>query len=515
MEADIEHKLQELREKREIARLGGGKEKIEKQHKHGKLTARERLELLLDPGSFFELGQFVTHRCRDFGMDKERYYGDGVVTGYGTINGRRVYVFSQDFTVLGGSLGEAHAMKICEVLDYAIETGSPIIGLNDSGGARIQEGPSHYGAIFCRNVLASGYIPQISAILGPCAGGASYSPALTDFVFMVKGISYMFITGPRAVKAVTGEELTVEQLGGPEVHGEISGVAHFVAESEVECMKQIKRLLSFLPSNCMEKPPTVNTGDDPNRMDESLNYLIPVNPRKPYDIKDLILKVVDGGDFLEVQENFARNIVVGFARMNGETVGIIANQPKFLAGSLDINASVKAARFIRFCDAFNIPLITLVDCPAYLPGKQQEHGGIIRHGAKMLYAYCEASVPKITIVLRKVYGGALSGMCVSKHLSDITLALPTAEIAVLGPEAAVEILFRKEIAASENPEAEKAKRVLEYREKFCNPYVAAERGYIDGVIEAREIRPTVISLLKALKGKVKRALKKKHGIIPL
>ncbi|MEM2218494.1 MAG: acyl-CoA carboxylase subunit beta, partial [Thermofilaceae archaeon] len=375
MEVDIERKIQELREKREVAKIGGGVDEIKKQHERGKLTARERIELLLDPESFFEIGQFVTHRFTDFGLDRRKYYGDGVVTGYGTIEGRRVYIFSQDFTVLGGSLGEAHARKICEIMDYALETKAPIIGLIDSGGARIQEGPSHYGAIFYRNVLASGVIPQISAILGPCAGGAAYSPALTDFVFMVKGVSNMFITGPAVIKAVTGEDVTVEQLGGPSVHGRISGVAQFVTETEAECMQKIRKLLSFLPSNNTEEPPVVATGDDPNRMDEELNYLIPVNPKKPFDVKEIISKIVDNGDFFEVHEAFARNIVVGFARMDGRTIGIVANQPKFLAGSLDIDASVKASRFIGFCDAFNIPIVTLVDCPGYLPGVEQEHRG--------------------------------------------------------------------------------------------------------------------------------------------
>ena len=517
-EPTVAEKIARLRELREKARLGGGPERIKRQHEKGKLTARERLEALLDPGSFVELDAFVVHRCYDFGLDERRYLGDGVVTGYGTIDGRLVFVFAHDFTVFGGSLGEMFAKKVCKIMDLAMKVGAPVIGLNDSGGARIQEGVASlagYGDIFFRNVLASGVIPQISAIMGPCAGGAVYSPALTDFIIMVRGISHMFITGPQVVKAALGQEVTFEELGGADVHAQVSGVAHFVVDTEEECFELIRRLLSYLPSNNMEDPPYVDTGDDPGRTDERLNSIIPDDPDKPYDVKEVIRSVVDNGEFLEIQPDFAPNIVIGFARLNGHSVGIVANQPLWFAGALDINASCKAARFVRFCDAFNIPIITFVDVPGFLPGIEQEHGGIIRHGSKLLYAYCEATVPKITVILRKAYGGAYDVMG-SKHSgADINLAWPTAEIAVMGPEGAINIIFRREIAKAEDPEAMRRKLVAEYRRKFANPYVAAQRGYIDDVIEPSETRPRLISALEMLLDKREARPPKKHGNIPL
>jgi len=502
----------------EKVRAGGGKEQIEEQHKKGKLTARERIALLLDPGSFVETEAFVAHRCRDFGMEKRELPAEGVVTGYGTIAGRRVYIYAQDFTVLGGTLGEMHGKKICKVMDMAMKAGAPIIGINDSGGARIQEGVdalSGYGEIFYRNTLASGTIPQISIIVGPCAGGAVYSPAITDFIFIVKDISLMFITGPKVVKAVMGEDVTPEQLGGAGVLSQISGTAHFIAANEEECIQMVKKLLSYLPSNNSELPPRVETGDSPDRMDDSLTNVVPTDPRKPYDMREVLTRVVDKGELFEIFPHFAQNMITAFARLNGWSVGMLANQPKVLAGCLDINASDKAARFIRFCDAFNIPLITFVDVPGYMPGTAQEHGGIIRHGAKMLFAYSEATVPKLTVILRKAYGGAYIGMC-SRHLgADQVFAWPTAEIAVMGPEGAVEIVFKKEIAGAEKPEEVMQQKIQEYREKFANPYVAAARGYIDAVIEPRETRPQLIKALEATMGKREPRPQKKHGNIPL
>jgi len=517
-EPTVAEKIERLRELRKQAMLGGGPERIEAQHAKGKLTARERIEALLDPGSFVELDAFVVHRCYEFGLEKRRYLGDGVVTGYGTIDGRLVFVFAHDFTVFGGSLGEMFAKKVCKIMDLAMKVGAPVIGLNDSGGARIQEGVASlagYGDIFFRNVLASGVIPQISAIMGPCAGGAVYSPALTDFIIMVRGISHMFITGPQVVKAALGQEVTFDELGGADIHAQFSGVAHFVTDTEEECFELIRRLLSYIPSNNMEDPPYVETGDDPARTDEHLNSIIPDDPDKPYDVKEVIRSVVDNGEFLEVQPHFAPNIVIGFARLNGHSVGIVANQPLWFAGALDINSSCKAARFVRFCDAFNIPIITFVDVPGFLPGIEQEHGGIIRHGAKLLYAYCEATVPKITVILRKAYGGAYDVMG-SKHSgADINLAWPTAEIAVMGPEGAINIIFRKELAKAEDPKALRRKLVAEYRRKLANPYVAAQRGYIDDVIEPSETRPKLIAALEMLLNKRETRPYKKHGNIPL
>ncbi len=511
-------KIEHLRKLREQARMGGGPERIAKQHAKGKLTARERLELLLDRGSFRELDMFVTHRTTDFGLDKQKFLGDGVVTGYGTINGRLVYVFSQDFTVLGGSLGEAHAQKICKVLDLAMKNGAPVIGINDSGGARIQEGVislAGYADIFLRNTLASGVIPQISIVMGPAAGGAVYSPAITDFIIMVKNTSYMFITGPEVVKAVTHEEVTFEELGGAWIHATKSGVAHFAAENEEDAIFLAQTLLSYLPQNNLEDPPARPTSDDPLRTDPELDTIIPDSPTKPYDMKEIIRRVVDDGIFFEVHEHFAQNIVVGFAHLGGQSVGIVANQPAVLAGVLDIDASVKAARFVRFCDAFNIPIVTFVDVPGFMPGTAQEHGGIIRHGAKLLYAYAEATVPKVTVITRKAYGGAYDVMA-SKHLrADINLAWPSAEIAVMGPEGAVNIIFRKQIAQAEDPEAEKARLVAEYRAKFANPYIAASRGFIDDVIEPHETRPRLINALEMLRNKRDTNPPKKHGNIPL
>ncbi len=514
----IEDRLEQLRRLRAEAQLGGGPERIAQQHAKGKLTARERLELLLDKGSFREVDPFVTTRVTDFGLAERRYLGDGVVTGWGTIDGRLVYVYAQDFTVLGGSLGEGHARKIVKIMDMAMKNGAPIIGLNDSGGARIQEGVlslGGYADIFLRNVMLSGVVPQISAILGPCAGGAVYSPALTDFIFMVRGTSYMFITGPDVVKAVTHEEVTFEQLGGADVHTTISGVAHFAADTEADLFYMIRKLLSFLPSNNMEDPPYVPNGDDPLRMEERLNTIVPDDPTRPYDIKEVIRLIVDNGDFFEVQPDYAPNIVIGFARLGGHSVGIVANQPAVLAGVLDIKASEKAARFVRFCDAFNIPIITFEDVPGFMPGVAQEHGGIIKAGAKLLYAYAEATVPKITVITRKAYGGAYCVMN-SRHIrADLVLAWPTAELAVMGPEGAVNIIFRREIAEAPDPEARRAELVAEYRAKFANPYVAASYGFVDDVIEPKETRPRLINALEMLRNKRDQNPPKKHGNIPL
>jgi len=511
-------KYKQLHERKAKSRSGGGTERIKAQHQKGKLTARERLDMLLDKGSFHEVDAFVVHRTHDFGLDKQKYAGDSVVTGWGSIEGRLVYVYSQDFTVLGGSLGEVHSEKICKILDLAIKNGAPIIGLNDSGGARIQEGVVSlvgYADIFLHNTLASGVIPQISAILGPCAGGAVYSPALTDFVFMARGTSNMFVTGPDVVKAVTHEEVTFEELGGAAVHAEKSGVCHVVAESEEDTLYLIRKLLSYLPQNNLEDPPFLSNGDDSLRTDETLDTIIPDDPGKPYDVKDIILRVVDSRQFFEIQEAFAQNIVIGFGRLGGNSVGIVANQPQYLAGVLDIDASEKAARFIRFCDAFNIPLVTLVDVPGFMPGPTQEHGGIIRSGAKLLYAYCEATVPKVTIVLRKAYGGAYIVMS-SKHLrGDINLAWPSAEIAVMGPDGAVSIVFRKEMEKADDPKKKKADLITEYREKFANPFIAAERGYLDDIIEPSETRPRLINALEMLHNKRDTNPSKKHGNIPL
>jgi len=508
----------ELRKLKERAKLGGGLERIETHHKRGRLTARERLDLLLDKGSFREVDAFVTHRTTDFGLGQQQYLADSVVTGWGTIAGRLVFVFSQDFTVFGGSLGEVHSEKICKIMDMAMKSGAPVIGLNDSGGARIQEGVvslGGYADIFLRNTLASGVIPQISAIMGPCAGGAVYSPALTDFIFMVKNSSYMFVTGPDVVKSVTHEDISFEDLGGASVHSETSGVCHYVADNEADALYLIRKLLAYLPQNNMEDPPYVATSDDPLRTESALDTLVPDSPNKPYDIKEVIRLVVDDADFFEIHERYAMNVVVGFARLGGHSVGLIANQPAVLAGVLDIAASEKAARFIRFCDCFNLPLITFEDVPGFLPGSKQEHGGIIRSGAKLLYAYCEATVPKLTVITRKAYGGAYDVMS-SKHIrGDLNFAWPTAEIAVMGPEGAVSIIFRKELAEAEDPVARKAELVREYREKFANPYVAASRGYIDDVIEPHETRARLINGLGMLQNKRDSNPQKKHGNIPL
>ncbi len=513
-------KLELLKTMRDRSREGGGPERHAKQRKAGKLTARERIELLLDPGTFREMDAFVTQRGRDFGMDKPdaQFIGDSVITGWGTVDGRLVYIYSQDFTVMGGSLSEVHAEKIVKVMDMAMKVGCPIIGLNDSGGARIQEGVvslGGYADIFLRNTMASGVIPQLSMILGPCAGGAVYSPALTDFIFMVKNTSYMFVTGPDVVKSVTHEDVSFEDLGGASVHSTISGVCHFAAESETDSFFMLRELLGFIPQNNMEDPPFIATTDDPLRTDSALNTIIPENANKPYDIKEVIKLIVDDGRFLEIHEHYAANIVVGFARLGGHSVGIVANQPNVLAGVLDIDASEKAARFIRFCDSFNIPIVTFEDVPGFMPGVKQEHGGIIRAGAKLLYAYCEATVPKITVITRKAYGGAYDVMS-SKHIrGDLNLAWPTAEIAVMGPEGAVNIIFRREIAEAADPVAKKAELVAMYREKFANPYVAASRGYVDDVILPSETRPRLINALEMLRNKRDSNPPKKHGNIPL
>ena len=511
-------KIQQLQEMREQAQLGGGEARIERQHAKGKLTARERVERLLDPGSFREMDPFVTHRTVGFGIEDQKYLGDSVVTGWGTVEGRLVYVFSQDFTVFGGSLGEVHAEKVCKVMDLAMKNGAPVIGLNDSGGARIQEGVvslAAYAYVFLRNVLASGVVPQISAIMGPCAGGAVYSPAMTDFILMVKETSFMHITGPDVIKAVTREEVSSEDLGGAMVHNTKSGVAHFAAEDEEDAFYQLRKLLSYLPQNNMEDPPFLSTDDPADRADEELDTLVPDSPTKPYNMKDIIRRVVDDGDFFEVQAHWAQNIIIGFARLGGLSIGIVAQQPMVLAGVLDIDSSTKAARFVRFCDCFNIPIITFEDVPGFLPGVAQEHGGIIRNGAKLLYAYCEATVPKVTVITRKAYGGAYDVMS-SKHIrGDVNYAWPSAEIAVMGPEGAVNIIFRKQIAEAEDPEAERARLVEEYRDTFANPFVAASRGYIDDVIEPHATRPRLIEALQMLRNKRDTNPPKKHGNIPL
>ena len=510
--------LDDLHRRQAEAEQGGGAARVAQQHAKGKLTARERLGLLLDEASFVELDRFVTHRATDFGLAKEQYPGDGVVTGYGRIGGRIVYVFSQDFTVFGGSLSETHAQKICKVMDLALRNGAPVIGLNDSGGARIQEGVASLGAyadIFLRNTLASGVVPQISAILGPCAGGAVYSPAITDFVLMVRGVSYMFVTGPNVVKTVTHEEVTFETLGGADVHAETSGIAHAVYASEAECLAALRELVEFLPANNLAESPRRPSEDREDRREERLLELIPESPATPYDMHEVLRAVIDEGHFFEIHSDFARNILVGFARLGGQSVGLVANQPAVLAGVLDIDASVKAARFIRFCDAFNIPIITFVDVPGFLPGTGQEHGGIIRHGAKLLYAYCEATVPKLTVITRKAYGGAYDVMS-SKHIrGDINFAWPSAEIAVMGPRGAVEILFKDEIGAARDPAAELVRRLEEYQRTFANPYKAAARGFIDDVIDPRDTRPRLIDALRVLRTKRDANPKKKHGNIPL
>ena len=511
-------RLEELHRRQAEAEQGGGAARIAQQHKKGKLTARERLDLLLDPGSFVELDRFVTHRATDFGLAEQRYPGDGVVTGSGRIDGRPVYVFSQDFTVFGGSLSETHAQKICKVMDLAVQNGMPVIGLNDSGGARIQEGVASLGGyadIFLRNTLASGVVPQISVILGPCAGGAVYSPAITDFVCMVRGVSYMFVTGPNVVKTVTHEEVTFDALGGADVHAETSGIAHLVYDSEPECLAAVRTLLGYLPLNNLDDAPAGPTTDPADRREASLLEVIPASSATPYDMHRVIGAVVDDGAFVEIHGVFAANIITGFARLGGRAVGVVANQPAVLAGVLDINASVKAARFIRFCDAFNIPLVTFVDVPGFLPGVAQEHGGIIRHGAKLLYAYAEATVPKLTVITRKAYGGAYDVMS-SKHIrSDLNLAWPTAEIAVMGPKGAVEILFKEQIAGAEDPAAESARLIAEYTERFANPYLAAARGFVDDVIDPRDTRPRLIDGLRMLGTKRRAGPSRKHGNIPL
>ncbi|HEX2223275.1 MAG TPA: acyl-CoA carboxylase subunit beta [Thermoanaerobaculia bacterium] len=512
-------RIEELQRRLAAAERGGGEDRIAKQHAAGKLTARERIELLLDPGSFVEIDALVTHRCRDFGMDRVSIPGDGVVCGYGTVDGRLVYVFAQDFTVFGGSLSETNAQKICKVMDLAVENGAPVIGLNDSGGARIQEGVASLGGyadIFLRNTLSSGVVPQISAILGPCAGGAVYSPAITDFIFMVEETSYMFVTGPDVIKTVTHEEVTKEELGGATTHAAKSGVCHVTVPNDAACLAAIRELLSYLPSNNLDDPPAGTSDDDPNRENESLNTLIPDDPNKPYDIKQLITGVVDDGKFFEIHGQYARNIVVGFARIANRSVGIVANQPAYLAGVLDIDASLKGARFVRFCDAFNIPLVTFEDVPGFLPGTQQEFGGIIKHGAKLLYAYAEATVPKITVITRKAYGGAYCVMS-SKHLrTDVNFAYPTAEIAVMGPEGAVNILYRRELdEAGENAAQVRQEKVAEYRAKFSNPYIAAERGFVDAILEPSRTRPEIARALRQLGSKRSTMPAKKHGNIPL
>ncbi len=518
VEKKAQDRLEDLKLRKQGPESSGGAARIEQQHAKGKLTARERIALLLDPGTFEELDSFVTHRSSEFGVADKKFPGDSVVTGYGKINGRTAYVYSQDFTVFGGSLSEVTAEKICKVMDLAMRNGAPIIGIGDSGGARIQEGVlslAGYGEIFMRNTLASGVVPQISAILGPSAGGAVYSPAITDFTLMVRGVSQMFITGPDVIKAVTGEEISHEELGGADAHATFSGVSHFTLDSEEECMETIRRLLSFLPLNNLDDTPLGDQDDDPERADEALRDIVPEESARSYDMLDVLERIVDNGDFFNVQSAFAPNIIIGFGRLNGRSVGIVAQQPAYLAGVIDIHASVKAARFVRFCDAFNIPIITFADVPGYMPGKDQEHRGIIRQGAKLLYAYAEATVPKITVVTRKAYGGAYVVMG-SKHLrTDINLAWPSAEIAVMGPDAAVNIIHRRRLADSENPEATRAELIEEYRANFANPYRAAERGFIDDVIDPAETRPKLIHALDALQNKRDTLPPKKHGNIPL
>ena len=510
--------IEELRKRKQAALLGGGKDRIAKLHAEGRLTARERIDLLLDPGSFQETGVFVEHRTSDFGMAERKIPGDGVVSGYGTVDGRLVFLFAQDFTVFGGTLSEPNAKKICNVMDQAIENGAPIIGLNDSGGARIQEGVQSlggYAEIFLRNTLASGVVPQISAIMGACAGGAVYSPAITDFVIMVKGTSHMFVTGPHVIKEVTKEDVSFEDLGGAMTHNTKSGVAHFAVDDDEACLAAIRRLLSFIPSNNVDDPPRVVSKDRPDRMEARLGTIIPAESNKPYDMKEIVRLVVDDADFFEVHEHFAPNLAVGFARLDGHAVGIVGNQPAALAGVLDIKSSVKGARFVRFCDAFNIPLVTFEDVPGFLPGTEQEWGGIIRHGAKLLYAYCEATVPKLTVIVRKAYGGAYDVMS-SKHIrADYNVAWPQAELAVMGAEGAVNIVYRKEIEQAKDPGAARAKFVADYNEKFANPYVAAALGYLDDVIEPQETRPRLIRALTALRHKRQSLPPKKHGLIPL
>ncbi len=512
------HKLEELRSRREKILMGGGEKRIAKQHEKGKLTARERINLLFDEGTFVELDAFVKHRCVNFGMEKVEAPGEGVITGYGMVDGRLVYAFAQDFTVVGGSLGEMHAAKIVKAQDNALKVGAPIVGLNDSGGARIQEAVdalSGYGKIFFRNTIASGVIPQISAIMGPCAGGAVYSPALMDFTFMVDKTSQMFITGPQVIKSVTGEDVTAEKLGGAMTHNSISGVAHFVAANDEECIADIRRLLSFLPSNNMETAPIFETNDDINKIVPELDEIIPDSPNKPYDVKDIIALIVDDGDYHEVQPYYAQNMVTCFARINGSSIGIIANQPKILAGCLDINASDKAARFIRTCDAFNIPLLNIEDVPGFLPGTNQEYGGIIRHGAKMLYAYSEATVPKVTVITRKAYGGSYIGMCNKELGADMVLAWPSAEIAVMGPLGAANIIFRKDIGEADDPVAMRQQKIDQYTEEFATPYKAAERGFVDDIIEPNATRPRLVDAFNMLASKRETRPAKKHGNIPL
>ncbi|MFB6155877.1 MAG: acyl-CoA carboxylase subunit beta [Haloferacaceae archaeon] len=514
----MDERIEELREKRARAQQGGGEDRIEKQHEKGKMTARERVDYFLDDGTFTEFDQFRTHRTHKFGMEEQQLPGDGVVTGYGDVDGRTVFVFAHDFTVFGGSLGEVFAEKVNKVMDKAVEVGAPIVGLNDSAGARIQEGVASlggFGEVFRRNTEASGVVPQISAIMGPCAGGAVYSPALTDFTFMVKDSSHMFITGPEVIETVTGEEVSFEELGGAVTHTSTSGVAHFATEDEEAALDQIRRLLSYLPQNNVEDPPRAEPWDDPERADEELNEVVPDQPRKPYDMHDVIGSVLDEGSFFEVHENFAKNMVVGFARLDGRSVGVVANQPRVNAGTLDIEASEKAARFVRTCDSFNVPIVTFVDVPGFMPGTDQEHNGIIRHGAKLLYAYSEATVPLLTVITRKAYGGAYDVMA-SKHLgADVNYAWPTAEIAVMGPQGAVNILYREELAAADDPDARRDELIEEYREEFANPYSAADRGFIDDVIEPPETRARLASDLEMLRTKRDSLPDKKHGNIPL
>jgi propionyl-CoA carboxylase beta chain len=514
----MREKLDLLERRRAESERGGGEARLKTQHEKGKLSARERLELLLDEGTFVELDRFVVHRSTDFGLEAQKFYGDGVVTGHGKIDGRLVYVFSQDFTVFGGSLSESFAEKIVKIMDLAMRNGAPVIGLNDSGGARIQEGVvslGGYAEIFLRNTLASGVVPQISAILGPCAGGAVYSPAITDFIYMVRGTSYMFVTGPNVVKTVTHEDVTMEELGGADTHSTTSGVAHFACDSEPECLQHIRDLFRFIPSNNLGDPPRGPGTDSRERRDESLLDIVPDNANKPYDMHEVIKRIVDDGEFYEVHREYAGNIICGFAHLGGFSIGVVANQPAVLAGVLDISASLKAARFIRFCDAFNIPLVTFEDVPGFLPGVTQEHGGIIKHGAKLLYAYCEATVPKLTVITRKAYGGAYDVMS-SKHIrGDFNVAWPTAEIAVMGPKGAVEILFRKEISESKDEEAATEAKIEEYREMFAHPYIAAGRGYLDDIIDPRDTRPTLIAALESLQTKRDKNPPKKHGNIPL
>ena len=512
------NKLEDLRKRREKINLGGGVKRIEKQHAKGKLTARERITLLFDEGTFVELDAFVTHRCTNFGMEKQGAPGEGVVSGYGMVDGRLVYAYAQDFTVIGGSLGEMHASKIVKVMDNALKVGAPIVGLNDSGGARIQEAVdalSGYGKIFFRNTIASGVIPQISVIMGPCAGGAVYSPAITDFIYMVDKTSQMFITGPQVIKTVTGEEVTAEALGGAMTHNSVSGVAHYISNDDEACIADVRRLLSFLPSNNMETAPKFEATDDINRLVPELDTIVPDNPNKPYDMVDVINLIVDDADFYQYQEHFAKNILCGFARINGQSVGIVANQPKFSAGCLDISASDKSARFIRTCDAFNIPLLNIVDVPGFLPGTNQEYGGIIRHGAKMLYAYCEATVPKVTLITRKAYGGSYLAMCSKELGADLVLAWPSAEIAVMGPKGAANIIFRNDIKDAKDPVAMRQKKIDDYTAEFATPYKAAERGFVDDVIEPNSSRPRLVDAFNMLASKRETRPAKRHGNIPL